>query len=241
MYILAIVKSLKQSIIYKCNFIGKLPFEEDCKNLLLESGYLNYFKNYREKRLEITSDRIQIKHGNTVDGAVVKNICDFTNAFFCTTQNYTKALYNILMELMLNTTQHAYTRENVMLHQWYVFVERSQNKIKITFLDTGEGIPKTVSRKMQEKFKDICTINDSEYIYSALKNEGQRTSTKKHYRGKGLPKIYEYYEKGIIKNLSVISGKGMCIPKNGDSIDIEKVNLDNFMKGTLFYLEIEKP
>lgn len=246
MYILAIVKSLKQSITSKCNFYGKLPFDTDCKELLLESGYLNYFRNKREKRLEITNDRIQIKLGSNVDGVVVKNICDFANEFFGTTQNSTKALYNMLIELMLNTTQHAYTKESTMLHQWYVFVERSADRIKITFLDTGEGIPKTVSRKIQERLIDISPIhkkNDSEYIFSALNKEGVRSSTKQHYRGKGLPKIYSYYKRDIIQNLYVISGKGKCIPKkdlNGNNI-LQAIENDISMNGTIFYWEIERP
>lgn len=61
-----------------------------------------------------------------------------------------------------------------------------------------------------------------------------RTKTKKGYRGKGLPEIFEYYKKDKIKKLKIIS----CYEK----IDTDKkdcaLNLNEYLHGTVFYWEI---
>ena len=112
----------------------------------------------------------------------------------------------MVIELMTNTHNHAYNNKNGFIKAWYLFASVNNDKgcIEITFVDTGEGIPVTVAKKMIEK---IFTKKDNQYIISAL-NGDFRTQTHEKNRGKGLPDIYEHFNKNQIKNLKIISCKG---------------------------------
>lgn len=228
MYLLAIVKNVKA----KCFLSGNLPIDENARKVVIESGFLSYVNSEKDIVLSKDTDKIQIKSGNTINQYIVKDICDFVIQKFNINRKQCRFLYDMLMEMMANTSQHAYN-SNRLLNYWYLFVEKHADSIKFVFLDTGLGIPQTISKKIfSEKMNIIKEKTDAEYIYSALKGES-RTRTTKGHRGKGLPKIYNYNEDGKIKYLQIISGRGL-IEKN------EKIVLKNKFAGTLFSWEIMK-
>lgn len=230
MYLLAIIKNIKTNKLSKYSFSGNFPKDKNINLLLNESGFLNYVTTKNKINLTKKGNNIEIKNGKQIDQNVAKETCDFVNKILKTDTKYTKFLYNMLIELMTNTFQHAYTSDCFLINHWYLFAENGNNSIKFIFLDTGLGIPNTIRKKFYE---NILPLKDNQFIYSALIGEF-RTNTQQGYRGKGLPKIYQYYNEHTIKNLAIISGKGCCILQNSN------YDMDNILNGTLFYWEISK-
>ena len=227
MYLLAIIKNVK----VKYNSAGNLPKNQECKKIVTDSGFLNYVNTNKAIEITKTTNKLQIQAGNTIDIVVAKNICDFMINDCGMKKNECRFLYDIIIELMTNTYQHAYNNNNMLLSYWYVFVEKEREVVKFTFLDTGEGIPQTIKKKWFEKMKLLEIKTDSEFINAAL-NEKFRSRTAKNYRGKGLPKIYKYYLNDKIKNLKIISRYGIFESNFSDKTLKEK------LQGTLFSWEV---
>lgn len=237
MYTIAIIKNYKYKNVFKYSFSGNCPREVNSRVLFNESGFFKYV-NSSNSILSHNSRKIQIRSGNKVEPSCVKYICDFINISCGTKKIFTKNIYNMIIELMTNTVQHAYNSKKMLFfNSWYVFVEAQDDYIKIVFLDTGEGIPKTVRKKLREKVPFLKS--DKKLIYSSLKGE-QRTETNNSYRGKGLPSIADKFNGGCLENLVIFSGAGSCSIEDWDRNLYELNDLEDELFGTLFCWEINK-
>ena len=239
MYFLAILKRLKHTRV-KYGVKGSFPSDRKCKDLLKASGFFKYVNSgYRNKDLSYESDMIQISNGQNANPSSAKNICDFTMSKLNLKRTAIRSLYDVMIELMSNTKQHAYDSKYT-IRDWYIFVRYISEKksVRFIFLDTGEGIPTTVKRTGFEYIKSIVATvplmpvgtKHTEYIRSALKGE-LRSSTGELHRGKGLPKIYSFYNNGYIKKLTIISNRGYFAEVSDDDI-VKGLN------GTIFYWEL---
>lgn len=234
MYIIAITKSLKTSILHKINIRGNFPKNENAKNVLLKSGFLNYV-NSNVAKISTNNPTIQIISGKSVDADAVAKVIDFIREKSSCRSDILRHLYTMLIEIMTNTVQHAYNNKQVLKCNWYMYIEIGDN-INITILDTGDGIPTTVSRRITDMAYIFSKIKDSRIISSAL-DGAFRTETKKNYRGKGLPHILECYNNTYIKELCIVSGKGsVSICKNSNERKYYDSH-ENFY-GTVFYISI---
>jgi hypothetical protein len=239
MYMLAILRNLKNNTYRKISYSGNRPADGLAKKIFEESGFLSYVTS-RNIGIKPNSQKIQIRTGKSVDSITLRDICIFVNTHFNTKLNFTFHLYAILLEIVNNTVQHAYSRESIfMVNQWYLYAEESGDEIEFVLLDTGEGIPATVNKKINEKLPIVKNlVGDSQLIKSALKGE-QRSQTKKGNRGKGLPRVAEAFIEGNLVDLSVYSGKGCCRILDEKNIICE--DYDEHFHGTLFTWKIKKP
>lgn len=239
MYVLAIIRNIKGREIFKYIFKGNQPLNKEANKLLLESGFFKYV-NTNNPKLYRLNKNIQITSMNFVDGETASYICDFVNTKCKTKMSFTDELYEIIIELMANTIQHAYNDKEILtVNQWYIYVGVRENILQFVFLDTGEGIPQTVNKKAIEKFGDLFNANknDSYYIMSALNGEW-RSKTEEKYRGKGLPFVFSFSKRDEICNYTILSGK--AVVKIGKEGIISYTNLNNRIFGTLYYWEIQK-
>lgn len=233
-YILALLYNIKLNPVLKYSFRGNLPIEKEAEKVYTESGFMNYVKT-RRAVMPQTDDKIQIITGNQTDNKTAMRICDFVNERFSRTPTFTKDLYSTLIELMSNTVSHAYNDNGVMVPYWYLYAIDKGEAIQFTFIDTGEGIPNTVRKKLLER---LISVKDSELIYSAFMGDG-RTETKLPNRGHGLPDLYNKVVKGSLQNFCVLSGKGCCKSRvENNSIRFDKQEFDKDIIGTIFQFEI---
>lgn len=240
MYIIAFINNFKKLKILNVNIGGNLPKNDSVKLFIEDVGFYSYVMGLKRTHMPNNKNRFQISHGQDADGRLVSKICDFINDIMGKKDLLsTKRLYPMIMELMTNTKQHAYNKDNrssIMECNWYIFAEHSDNSIKFVFLDTGVGIPSTIRYNLTEKMANRFSsqTKDAAFISSALKGEF-RTETRKNNRGKGLPGIYHDSISGRIQNMTIISGKGKCfIMKDGE---IKEKRLLNHFEGTLFCWE----
>lgn len=238
MYVIAIVKNMKTSELFRYQFYGNQPKNQDVRDLLDECGFYHYVSQ-KSRRINTQKNTITIKSGKKVDSDVAKEICKFVNNKCNTTKRFTQSLYTILIELMDNVVQHAYTElQSTTFSRWYVFVEDNEEYIKFTFLDTGSGIPNTINKRIAENaLRFVHLKTDSSLLLSALRGEF-RTSTQSTNRGKGLPEILKYGYNVFVNRFMIFSGKGSCVIINEKDIRLKDYNNKTF--GTLCYWEIDK-
>lgn len=240
MYIIAFINNFKRLKILNIHIAGNLPQNDSAKLFLEDVGFYNYVSGLKSTHSPNNKERIQISHGQNSDGELAGKICDFVNDIMGKKDLLiTKRLYPMIIELMTNTKQHAYNKNNkssIMECNWYIFSEKLDDCIKFVFLDTGVGIPSTLWYNYREKLSKLFSghQSDAAFISSALQGEF-RTETKKSNRGKGLPGIYQDSINGKIRNMSIISGRGKCTIL--DDGEIKETILSNSFKGTLFCWE----
>ncbi|MCJ7826485.1 ATP-binding protein [Patescibacteria group bacterium] len=239
MYFLAMLKKIKMlNIIYGVR--GSVPKNENCKLLLQMSGFFDYVhSSSMTPELSRDTSIIQIATGQNAETDVAKKLCLFTMSKLGVNRQDISRLYQMIIELMTNTKQHAYNdiKRKFITTDWYVFAkyDTEANAVRFIFLDTGEGIPSTVKKAFRERLYEIAPFigkSQTSYIQSTL--EGKlRTRTGIPYRGKGLPKIYSFYKDGHIKDLTIISNYGYFGNKRSNDIHRE-------LNGALFYWELSK-
>lgn len=233
MYLLAVLYNMKTAPNVEYHIRGNYPRNPEILRYFIESGFVKFVRTTNRIDINRDSGNLEICSGNTIDEQVAKKVCDFVIKCFNTSNKYTRFLYNIMIELMANTCQHAYDEKSPLVKHWYTFVEYVDDKIKFIFLDTGSGIPATVTKRFHENLIPAPFDSDSKYIISALNGE-QRTKTKLRNRGRGLKFMRDCYEDNEIQKLTVISGKGYCNLKENPRDISEEFN------GTLYYLEIDR-
>ncbi len=238
MYLIALMRNIR----VLCGgvlFRGNYPKDPKMKSLFGKVGFYRYIRS-SVSDFQPDSRFIQIKSGESVNLKEASKICDFAKSAGIIDVKC-KKIYTILAELMQNTCNYAYTKEDVFEHNWYVYAEDSGDTVKFVFLDTGNGIPTTVRKNFIEILsRMIFPINeDSKLILSAL--EGAfRTQTKEEHRGKGLPQIYDYYKIGFIENLKIISGKGYCVFNENTYAKNRIFDLSSEFQGSLFSWDVRK-
>lgn len=240
MYLLTIIKNTRGKKAVPINWWGNFPKQEKMKHFLQKSGYLKYMQTAKENLVK-TNEHVQIQFGQGYeyleDNEVIdirQKIIDFT----CEKMNKNKVQVNFLMtmltEMITNIQDHAYDKENLFEHCWYIFVENKEDKIAYTFMDNGLGIPTTINKKRHEKFLERLDL-DSEYRYieAAISGLEKRSQTGLPERGNGLPSIYEQFKKGKVSTLAIISNRAYYVDNKGK-------DLENNLNGTIFYWEVEK-
>lgn len=241
MYLIAIIRNMKRILALQINCVGNIPQNPHARRIIELSGFFEFVSHSASKKVKADRHYMKISSGTQADGTLAGSFCDFVQ-LSCghPSNNITKRLYPMIIELMTNTNQHAYreiVEKQIMVENWYIFAQDENDAVHFIFLDTGVGIPKTVHKKAREKFKDYIRKNDAAYLSSALRGEF-RSETRLEHRGKGLPGIYEDACSSAILDLCVISGAGLCIID--DSSNINSRSLSRSLEGTLFSWKISK-
>lgn len=244
MYLTAILRDTKNNIFLKYSFKGNFPKNENAKQTFIESGFLSFVES-NGKNLVPKSNKIQISCGISNDAEKAKSICKFIHTTCGFNRIQTMPLYNILVELMGNTIQHAYKdmdNSGLTTNEWFVYAEEFKEYVDFVFLDTGDGIPKTVFKKLHEKFI-LIGKSDAEFIQSALGGEF-RTKTEQKHRGKGLNEIDKLFrEVDFLQDLVIYSGRGCCRmvqDENKSKYLYEISNINGTSIGTLFKWRVNK-
>ena len=232
MYLIAIIRNIKRIKAHNIICEGNSPKDHDARQLLVDSGFYNYVYCKHINPDSKGKDSIRITEGKRADGALAGQVCEFILQNSNKPRSATRRIYPLIVELMTNTRQHAYNNHfGTMEENWYIFAEDKKDYIQFVFLDTGAGIPYTIRKNFTERVAELFIRQDAKFIASALKGDF-RTETKMEHRGKGMPEIYSISKEGIITDLTVFSGKGLCIVGTDGSIE-ESILATSFI-GTLF-------
>ncbi len=233
-YIIAIICNMKFNKIKQYSFAGNLPKNESAKKVFEESGFYKFVQT-RNRKLPSNSQKMQIVSGKKTDSVIAGQICKFVMDKLDKDKVYTQFIYKTIVELMSNVVHHAYhDKEEIMYPCWYLYSEYDKDKVRFIFVDTGLGIATTVRKKIYENIKFI--VGDADLIESSFAGEN-RTETRQHNRGLGLPALKEYVIDGKFSSFFVISGSGGY--KYISQGKFEKVNLRNKIYGTIYILEVD--
>jgi len=213
---------------------GDCPDDAVAQSIFLNSGFYDYVKSKLSKSTSRDPNVLTIKKGNNVNPVVAGEVANFARVNLSRMDKKdSKSIYSTMIECMANTNNHAYNNKD---GKWWLMAryDQSNKKVRFAFLDNGLTIPSTIKKNLKDYVLNIAgtilptaKVRDCNLIESALKGEF-RSKTGYPFRGKGLPKIYEYSNSGRIDNLAVISRYGVVnAPK------IRTSDMENRFRGTL--------
>lgn len=241
-YLIAIMRNPNTNITMKYRYTGNFPQNEDAQRIFQTSGFTKYVHS-NAKKLPSSTENMTIMSGLKNDPEIAKECCLFVMNKLKKTRKDVMPLQGVLIELMSNVYLHAYEKNSFMIKSWFIYAEHIDDYVRIVFVDTGQGIAKTVRKNFYEKIQNIIgvavkefAIKDEVLLESVFRGDF-RTSTRERHRGNGLKSVKEKITNSIFRKFEVISGKGKCSISSSGKIS-SRLGYNNTIYGTLFTFEI---
>lgn len=214
--------------------IGNGPNDEKLKQLFIQSGFYDYvnirgIKPKNDKKLlihEITNNR--------VEPDIAKEACLLGLKHTFQNEEIFEPLYDILIEVMQNTNNHAGDTRGV--YDWWLHVYNHPDSFKTsyTFLDLGVGIFESLPVKsFKRDFLELLGWKSNLDLVPKLFAGEIKSRTARPERGKGIPQVFECSQNRTFETFILIS--------NDVYADLKTQNyklIKNNFSGTLFYWEI---
>ena len=232
----------------KISFNGSYPLNINAKKILKQSQFLKYlYEDFDE------ADRYNLERKNSihthawknVDSELGKELIKQASKTVWGEERRCQGVQRTLIELMLNTNNHADDEKRGEKHWWLsVHHDLENNKVSFAFIDFGVGVFSSLSNKKSsskfygviEKARDIFKFNDNAGLLRLILDGSiHKTATNKPYHGKGLPGIKTALERNQISNLNIITNDVHAVPEN----NIYNKNTRSF-SGTFVYWELNQ-
>jgi hypothetical protein len=218
----------------KTGLMGNEPHDQEVKNIFIQSGFYEHvsIKGSRPK-----NDKKLLIHkltNNRVEPDIAKDACLIGLRHTFQNENIFEPLYDILIEVMQNTNNHAGETRGV--YDWWlqVYTHQGSSKTSYTFIDLGVGIFESLPvRSFKREVLDFIGITSNLDLVSKLFAGDIKSRTARPERGKGIPQVYECSQNATFEKFILISNDVYADLKTNDY----KLLKQEF-SGTLFYWEI---
>jgi hypothetical protein len=212
---------------------GSEPQQTSAQSLLAQSGFYDIVRSRRpilEQPTGLMRERTSVK----VESETAAELIAFATQAVFGSARPEPASYRVLVETMSNTNNHA--AGNSARHEsWWatVYCDPTTQYVGFTFLDNGVGIFESAPIQTVRKMARMVGLTTNQQILREILKGGVGSRTRLHYRGKGIPAIYELQKSGRIRNL--------VIATNDVYANIEKDDfryLEYPFRGTLLHWEL---
>jgi len=181
-----------------------LPDNQQCKDYMIESGYLNnlYDDNGKPFSKAPKSELMFFEKGcgrlsdeeNRKISFLIKKVVGYLTGV----ENYCQPLRTIILEICGNSIEWSGTGNK----QWLLGVKYRDDRVIFTVTDVGKGILESLYRRLTRKFFEAFKSNDE--ILKGAFDKKYGSTTKEDNRNKGLPAVKANFELGTINNLKVL-------------------------------------
>lgn len=190
-----------------CNVFGNAPARTECRQYLIDSGFLRNKFDGRGNRYGVVgnSDNMKIERGQVkLEDEHIKKIVEIEKHICKHVTGREGRLYkhiDMVKEICGNTVDWSGAKRD----QWSFGVKFEDNKVILVALDLGKGILESISRRFTDIIKDLLENHSHVDILEGAFNRKYGSTSKRSNRNRGLPSIKYAQDKGIIKDLIVIT------------------------------------
>ena len=232
------VASVNDSDFYhEGNLSGNVPQKSDLAKLFNESG----FHEHVSTRGYFVTNKNNLLHkemNKKVVSSIAKDASLTGIRHVFGNEKPFEPLYEILIECMSNTNNHAVLHHRGKCNWWlYAYSEPNEKVTSYSFLDLGVGIFKSavVQEKLKNLFKGTVFYGNIKLVDDLLAGRLQsRVDEDKEIRGKGIPQIVEHSKSDNFKSFYIITNDVKMNLKTG-----ERVQLSYSLNGTFLYWELQ--
>ncbi len=207
-------------------FNGNLPRDEKSRSTVFLSGFLQTL--YKKHRNYVQSINSAIYTHSTLkpDSDLVAALMDSSSEFLWGKRYNCDGLYNALIELMLNTYEHADDIEG--RQKWWVTMtkDKENDKVTFSFIDYGRGIINTLRSAQNQRFHNLVerilskigNVGNGDALLLKEVLEGALVLSEKDgsQYGNGLNSIYRDLKDNLLDNVIIITNSVFADVKNND-------------------------
>lgn len=184
---------------------GNYPKDEIARSVIFASGFSDIMQSaYKPLKTKKYNNQLYIVGSKRVDNKKIGQSVKEAVEYLTGKAQHFQPIYTMLIEICSNSVEHANKRAKDK--NWVVSVSYEQDKVNFIVVDTGEGILRTIHKKIPEMFYDKVFRSDGEVLEDLL-NKGYQSRTQEINRHKGLPKIKENFEAGYVDNMKILTNK----------------------------------
>jgi hypothetical protein len=204
--ITVLLATLKHPPFHKTMYGGNAPSKSEFREVLRNSGFYEHMASSEPK--DKTRSALMITaNSNTVLSATAREMRRFATINTLGKDVKYRAIQETAVDCMANSQEHAKPGHEGA-YKWFfnVYFDKHTKVTKFTFVDLGVGILKSIQTRDQGFFQQIFSISKSnvQLLKGILQGKvGSRTNQPN--RGKGLPRMYQYFRQGLIHRFVVIS------------------------------------
>lgn len=219
---------------FNSGILGNAPTDENLNKLFLQSGFYEYVNTRGAKPVNNKKLLIHEITNNKVEPDIAKEACLLGLRHTFQNEEIFEPLYDILIEIMQNTNNHAGSTRGKYDWWLHVYNHPESSKTSYTFLDLGVGIFESLPVKsFKRDFLELLGLKSNIDLVPKLFAGEIKSRTARPERGKGIPQVYECSQNKTFEKFILISNDVYADLKTQDY----KLITSQF-EGTLFYWEI---
>jgi len=238
--------SILKSIMEEANlsgisFSGNLPDHLECRNSLIDYGFLDNLEHDGDKQIKIESNGKYFSYKKKSGKLTEKDFEDFDKisikAFNEVADYYGcfDDIITVFKEVGGNAVEWSQSKNS----QWMIGYYEKDGKVIINVIDLGLGILETLYRSKKLKFIDFFNIRNNLDILERAFLRKYGSLSQDINRNKGLPFIKDIYDQNKIKNLIVSTNNIFYNFENNYESKISSRLESNFL-GTFYQWELDK-
>lgn len=213
---------------------GNEPKNDQLKKLFTQSGFYDFVQTQFTKPKNDKTLLIHQITNNRVEPDIAKEACLQGLRHTFGNEEIFEPLYDILIEIMQNTNNHAGSTRGVYDWWLHVYNHPDSKKTSYTFLDLGVGIFESLPVKsFKRDVLEFFGVKSNLDLVPRLFAGEIKSRTARPERGKGIPQVYECSQDSIFEKFILISNDIYADLKTNENKIIR-----NQFNGTLFYWEI---
>lgn len=229
-----IAKIKDERFIHHSSISGNEPSDVALKELFIQSGFYDYVRIRGPKPINNKKLLIHKITNNRVEPDIAKEACLLGLRHTFNNEDIFEPLYNILIEIMQNTNNHAGSTRGKYDWWLHVYTHPNSTKTSYTFLDLGVGIFESLPVKSYKRdFLEIIGLTSNLDLVPKLFAGEIKSRTSRPERGKGIPQVYECSKDSVFNKFILISNDIFADLKNAEN----KI-LHTPFNGTMYYWEI---
>lgn len=214
--------------------IGNGPEDYSLKKLFFQSGFYDYVITNGPKPTNHKKLLIHEITNNRVEPDIAKKACLLGLKHTFNNEEIFEPLYDILIEVMQNTNNHAGSTRGKYDWWLHVYNHPESTTTSYTFLDLGIGIFESLPVKSYKRdFLELLGLKSNLELVPKLFAGEIKSRTARPERGKGIPQVFECSQDPTFNKFILISNDIYADLKSQ-----EYKLLKNEFVGTLYYWEI---
>lgn len=215
---------------------GNAPKDPTIKRMFMGSGFYDHVKSQAKPKVIEGNFLLHKVSNKKVETSIAKTATDFCAKYTFKDSRKFRPVYEILIELMANTNNHASPIGPSVYDWWlYIFYDKKTNTTSYSFLDFGIGIFKSKSfiKYSERFFLTFKSTQSTKEMAEDLLNGKISSRTGLSERGKGFKCMTENAKNENINRFYIVSNRVYIDVKNRSSREIE-----TDFNGTFIYWEV---
>jgi len=215
-------------------FRGVNPREGAPSKVFVECGFYDYFSAYGIPAKDTPSKSVHRVTKQRVEPSIAKAFCENAISFTFRKTRKLRPLYEVLIECMANTKNHASLEDEGQYNWWlFQYCDKQTKRTHFTFVDLGVGIFESLNIKAYKRLVQAMSGRDNTHIMKDIIDGKVQSRTGKKERGKGLPLVYKHAQNPYFDVFYIVSNDVLIDLKTRSSR-----RLRSDFHGTMLYWEL---